>query len=70
MNTKKLLQAAALLGVAVWASTSRPALAYPLCDSLHGTACTTTGAKTSCTTSDNLTSYCTCTTAHTWRCLL
>jgi hypothetical protein len=70
MKMKKLLQAAALLGVAVWASASRPVFAFPLCDSIHGTSCTTTGAKTSCTTSDNLTSSCTCTAGHTWRCLL
>ena len=70
MKLKKLLQAAALLGVAVWASASRPVFALPLCESIHGTSCSTTGAKTSCTTSDGFTSSCTCTTGHLWRCLL
>ena len=67
---KKLLQLTALLGLAALATASQPALAYPLCDSIHGTSCTTAGAKTNCTTSDGFTSTCTCTTGHLWRCLL
>jgi hypothetical protein len=46
MKMKKLLQAAALLGVAVWASASRPVFALPLCDSIHGTSCCPDGART------------------------
>jgi hypothetical protein len=67
---KKLLQLTALLGLATLAMTSRPALAYPLCDTVNGTSCTTTNAKTPCTTSDGFDSTCTCTVGHTWRCLL
>jgi len=57
---KKLLQLTALLGLATLATASRPALAYPLCDSIDGTSCTTTGAETPCTTSDGFDSDCTC----------
>lgn len=67
---KKLLQLTVLLGLTTLAIASRPALASPLCDSIHGTSCTTVGAKTSCTTSDGFPSTCTCSTSHLWRCLL
>jgi hypothetical protein len=41
---KKLLQLTALLGLATLAIVSRPALATPLCTSIHGTSCTTVGS--------------------------
>ncbi len=70
---KRLLTLTAVLGivgVTSWAAASRPAYASPLCDSLHGTSCPVTGAKTPCTTSDGFPSTCTCTSTHHWRCLL
>lgn len=68
---RKLLKLAALMGIVGLASwVDRPAFAYPLCDGLHGTACSTPGSKTPCTTSDNWTSSCTCTSGRFWRCLL
>ncbi len=70
---KSFLKLAALLGivaVASWSGTARPAFASPLCSSVHGTHCTTTGTTTACTTSDGFQSTCTCTSGHLWRCLL
>ena len=70
---KRLLKLTALLGIvgaASWAGANRPAFAYPLCESIHGTSCTPTGSKTNCTTSDGFTSTCTSTSGHLWRCLL
>jgi hypothetical protein len=69
-NLLKLTALLGILGVAVWSGASRPAFASPLCTSIHGTHCTTTGATTSCTTSDGFPSTCTCTTSHLWRCKL
>ena len=71
MSTRmKLATLLGALTLALWVGTPRQAFAYPLCDGLHGTSCSPPGAKTSCTTSDNWTSSCTCTTGYRWRCLL
>jgi hypothetical protein len=70
---KRLLKLTALLGIvgaASWTGMVQPAFASPSCPSIHGTHCTTTGATTSCTTSDGFPSDCTCTVSHLWRCKL
>ena len=69
MKMKKLLQVAALLGMAMWASASRPVLADVSCDSINETPCTTANSHTTCTTSDGLPSSCTCRT-NRWICFL
>jgi hypothetical protein len=59
----------AVLTLSLAGSLSRPAWAYPLCDSLNGTACSPNGSTTPCTTVDNLDSSCKCRSGH-WLCLL
>jgi hypothetical protein len=71
---KRILTLAALLGtvgLASWTGATRPAFAAPICDSVNGTACSPTGARTTCTLSDGSgDSVCSCTAGHVWRCLL
>ena len=69
-TTIKLMALLSILALASSLGTPHEAFAAPLCDSVHGTSCSPPGSKISCTTSDNWTSSCTCTTGYRWRCLL
>lgn len=70
MKTIKLAALLSIFALASWLGTPRLAFGAPLCDTLHGSFCSAPGSKTSCTTSDNWPSTCTCTTGFRWRCLL
>jgi hypothetical protein len=71
MQMKRSLQLGALVAVLAVAATSgsRPAWAYPLCDTMNGTTCSPSGSTAPCTTVDGFTSSCKCRTGH-WSCLL
>ena len=69
---KNLLKLSALLGLVMAASLtggSRPAYAFPTCESLNGTPCTPIDTQT-CVLPDGHTELCGCTLMHTWNCKL